>query len=414
MASGGYATAPSQAAKLPKVIVVSGAGSKDADGVYNASSKEYCDAPVYEHESRGQYLKITREPHKNPKTGAIKHGWLLGQNNKPLYGAPTESLVVPSSGWKKFGGEEPLPTVKIIRHVDEIFYSEADDCRALGEAAVEKEDWQLALSHFTAGVAALKKSSDSFAEGFKSRASLILSRRGSVNLRLKEPKAALRDAVAALEMEPGLSPAEDVAKEAMGEIGFKDQRTIQKILEPIGSGRILDPGAPLILRCIDRWVGEIVDNYLNAEFSEKNELPLPTHMPSDRYLDGLDEETRQAVIKYYIPEQKFGGTGIVSSANECLDLMKKWEEVFAGVEFQAKRKALWDRPMSYPARIQETRTVVAESLKGILEPMGFASGRPGLSRVVKQMQVFWSNDRACANKALDLEEMADVSLADLE
>jgi len=413
MANGGYAVAPSQAVNLPKIIVVSGAGSKDADGVYNSSSKEYCDAPVYEHESRGQYLKITREPHKNPKTGAIKHGWLLGQNNKPLYGAPTQSLVVPSSGWKKFGGEEPLPIVKTYGNVDELFYSEADDCRTSGDAAVEQEDWQLALSHFTAGVAALKKASDCFAEGFTSRASLILSRRAVVNMRLKEPKSALRDAVAALEMDRGLSSAEDVAIEAMTDIGFQDQRTIQKILEPIGSGRILDPGAPLILRCIDRWVGEVVDNYLNAEVSD-SQLPLPTHMPSDRYLDGLDEETRQAVIKHYIPEQQFGGTGIVSSASECLDLMKKWEEVFAGAEFQAKRKALWDRPMSYPARIQETRTVVAESLTGILEPMGFASGRPGLSRIVKQMQVFWSSDKACANKALDLEEMADVSLADLE
>ena len=71
-----------------------------------------------------------------------------------------------------------------------------------------------------------------------------------------------------------------------------------------------------------------------------------------RYLDGLDEETRAAVIRKYVPQEQFGGralkpsdilwcnhfpgatgnggsqgTAVVSSAGECIDLMKKWEEV---------------------------------------------------------------------------------------
>lgn len=65
---------------------------------------------------------------------------------------------------------------------------------------------------------------------------------------------------------------------------------------------------------------------------------MPVHMPSDRpcegfpcccrrYLDGLDEETRAAVIKRYVPEEPFGGTAVVSNAADCLQLMKKWEEV---------------------------------------------------------------------------------------
>ncbi|OLP79688.1 Peptide chain release factor 1 [Symbiodinium microadriaticum] len=86
---------------LPQALVISDAGVQDANGIYKATGREYCDAPVYEHVERGQDLKITREPHKNPKTGAIKHGWLLGQGGRPLYGAPTESLAVPASGWKK-------------------------------------------------------------------------------------------------------------------------------------------------------------------------------------------------------------------------------------------------------------------------------------------------------------------------
>merc|ERR1719421_2351924 len=102
----------SQSEALPKAIVVSDAGTQEVNGVYKATAREYCDAPVYEHIERGAELKLTREPHKNPKTGAVKHGWLLGQNKTPLYGAPTESLVVPSSGWKKFSGAAPVPNVR--------------------------------------------------------------------------------------------------------------------------------------------------------------------------------------------------------------------------------------------------------------------------------------------------------------
>merc|ERR1712217_717112 len=134
------------------------------------------------------------------------------------------------------------------------------------------------------------------------------------------------------------------------------------------------------------------------------------------YLDGLDEQTREDVLKRYLPEAfpEPGGTGIIHNEKECLALMRKWEEVLQSDEFQERRKELWDQKMSYIVRLRETRGLVADSLKDVLEPMGFAPGRPGLSRAVKQMQVYWSRDRPCASKALDLEELADVSLADLE
>eukprot|EP00931_Biecheleriopsis_adriatica_P041398 TRINITY_DN23664_c0_g2_i1.p1 TRINITY_DN23664_c0_g2~~TRINITY_DN23664_c0_g2_i1.p1 ORF type:complete len:410 (+),score=95.13 TRINITY_DN23664_c0_g2_i1:71-1300(+) len=402
---GGSTHGEPQSGDLPKAITISGAGTEDANGLYKATTKEYCDAPVYEHAEKGQDLKITREPHKNPKTGAIKHGWLLGQSSKPLYGAPTESLTVPSTGWKKFGGEAPLPAVKVHWHVEDMFFASADDSKSAGDAAMEREDWKEALRHFTAGIDALKRTSDRFSDAFNSRAPLLLCRRGSVNLRLKEPKAALSNAVAALELDRGLTPAEEVAKEALGELGFKEEVVVQKILEPVGSSRILDPAAPLVLRCVDRWIADIISSFAGADTRDV-ELPAPIHMPADRYLDGLDEETRAAVIKRYVPETPFGGTATVSSAAECLELMRQWEEVFSGPEFQLL--PVTDSWIFWP------RTMVAESLSRILEPKGFAPGRPGLARCVKQMQIHWSTDRACANKALDLEELADVSLADLE
>eukprot|EP00434_Breviolum_minutum_P005036 symbB.v1.2.004445.t2/scaffold249.1/size274694/4 len=236
-----------------------------------------------------------------------------------------------------------------------------------------------------AGIDMLKRTNDRLNEGFRSRACLLLTQRGTAHLQLKEPKAALRDAVAAMDLEH--SAAEALALEALAELGFKDSS--QKILETVGSGHILDPSAPLVLRCVDRWVSEIVSNFSEADLAAATELPMPIHMPSDRYLDGLDEETRAAVIKKYIPDEPFGGTAVISNPTQCLELMKKWEEVFSSMQFQSRRKALWDRrDLSFPQRLMETRTMVAESLANVLEPMGFASGRPGLARCVKQMQAW--------------------------
>ncbi|CAE7435437.1 ucpB [Symbiodinium sp. CCMP2456] len=172
--------------------------------------------------------------------------------------------------------------------------------------------------------------------------------------------------------------------------------------EPVGGGRILDPAAPLVLRCIDRWTADVLSHFSQVSADCAEEMPMPVHMPSDRYLDGLDEETRAAVIRKYVPQEQFGGTAVISTPAECVDLMKKWEEVFTGPEFQCRRKALWDRrDLSFPARMKETRTMVAESLSKVLEPMGFAPGKPGLARCIKQMQVYWSTDKACADKTLD-------------
>eukprot|EP00439_Symbiodinium_sp_Y106_P082423 s756_g21.t2 len=385
---------------LPQALVISDAGVQDANGIYKATGREYCDAPVYEHVERGQDLKITREPHKNPKTGAIKHGWLLGQGGRPLYGAPTESLAVPASGWKKFGGEEPIPTVQVHLNMDEVLFKSADDRKVEGDQALEKEDWQGAIRHFTDGIDTMKRANDCLSDGFKSRASLLLSRRGGAHMRMQEPKAALRDAVAAMDLER--QEAEALAREALRELGFKDEVVLQKILEPVGSGRILDPAAPLVLRCIDRWTADVLSHFSQVSADCAEEMPMPVHMPSDRYLDGLDEETRAAVIRKYVPQEQFGGTAVISTPAECVDLMKKWEEVFTGPEFQCRRKALWDRrDLSFPARMRETRTMVAESLSKVLEPMGFAPGKPGLARCIKQMQVYWSTDKACADKTLD-------------
>lgn len=397
---------------LPKAITISGAGTQEANGVYKATGREYCDAPVYEHMEKGADLKITREPHKNAKTGAVKHGWLLGQKKTPLYGAPTESLVVPSTGWKKFSGVAPAPSVKVHAQVVDIFYDEADVAKASGDAAIEKQDWASAEQSFTHGIESLKRSGERFGDAFKSRAAVLLARRATVFVKSQEHRLALRDATAALELIRGLASAEAVFTEAAKQLGCTDD-AVKKLLEPIGNGRILDTGSPLVLRCVERWLEDAVD-MLQEDPSAT--LPSAVHYPADKYLDGLTEEQREEVIKRYLPQlapQPDGGTAILQNARECLNMMKQLEEVCKGQDFNTLRKQLWERNSTYVGRLEDHRNLMAKAWQPVLEPMGFAPGRPGLTRACRQMQHYWSTDKACSKKALDLEELADISLADL-
>mmetsp|Transcript_65363 Transcript_65363/g.123753 ORF Transcript_65363/g.123753 Transcript_65363/m.123753 type:complete len:417 (-) Transcript_65363:75-1325(-) len=399
---------------LPKAISISNAGSEEANGVYKATGREYCDAPVYEHMEKGAVLKITREPHKNAKTGAIKHGWLLGHKKTPLYGAPTESLVVPSSGWKKFSGVAPSPTVKVHAQLVDIFYDEADAAKTSGDSEIEKEDWSAAEAAFTKGIDSLKRSGERFGDAFKSRAAVLLARRATIYMKMEEPRVAIRDATAALELIRGLASAEAVFTDAAKALGCTNDAMVQKLLEPIGNGRILDSGCPLVLRCVERWIEDAID--LVQEDINAN-LPAATHYPADKYLDGLTEEQRAEVIKRFLPQlapQPDGGTAVIQNAREALNVMKQMEEVCKGQDFNTLRKQLWERQGSYPRRLEDHRDLMARVWQPVLEPVGYAVGRPGLTRCVRQLQHFWSTDKACARKALDLEELADISLADLD
>ncbi|CAJ1348075.1 unnamed protein product, partial [Effrenium voratum] len=89
---------------LPVFILVKDAGTGDADGVYKPASRRWLDHDVYERQPRSR-------AHTHPKTGQVKHGFILGRNGRPLYGVKTEKLEVPSAGWRAFEGHEPLPEI---------------------------------------------------------------------------------------------------------------------------------------------------------------------------------------------------------------------------------------------------------------------------------------------------------------
>jgi len=398
----------------PSALVVSGAGTLEANGIYKVTSRTYTDAPVYEHIERPKDLKITREPHVSQKTGKVKHGWLIGLQSTPLYGAPTESLEVPLSGWKAFSGVLPLPELQRFNDLDEMFSKHAEEHKALGDAAAEKQQWTEAERHFSTSLNDMKRLKDQKSEEYFSRAAVLLSRRAHAHTKLEAWRHAARDAIAALECAPGLTSAEVSAKLALRCLGLEDAALQQKLLSPLGSREVLDPTAPLVLACVERWLKDALE-CLQEHGLKVVSLPQPLHMAADRYFDQFDEKTREEIIKKYFPEKPDGGVGTMQTPGQCLQIMREWEQVFRGQNYQKSRLELWEnRTLGYSERVQAFREMISAALGGVLEEHGYKRSLAGLDRIIKHMQVHWSADMQCARKAEELEELADISLADLQ
>lgn len=406
--SGSFASGAGGVGVAAEALLVRGAGSKEADGVYKVTAREYCGAAVYEHSACGADLRITREPHKSAKTGQTKHGWLLGCRGEPLYGAPTESTLVPSTGWKKFGGKAPVPSVSAYASLAELYLAEADVDRQRGSEAMESGLWQHAFDALSAGIDHLKRSGGT-GSAVQESAAALFGRRAVCCARLEQPRCALRDAAVARQLGAPAS-AEAVAARAAEDLGMPGDRT-PALLHAINAGRLLDPEAPLAVRGVERWLGLALE-----ALSVGRPMPAPEHLPADRFLDGLTEEQCEQIMRFYLPDEvKLDKSLILQDSEQCLAFMRKWEKVLEGDAFQQRKEQLWDRrDLSYPKRLLAIKEMVANALEDVLLEAGFERGLQGLARAIKEMQLHWSADVACAQKAEELEDVADVSLADLE
>lgn len=243
---------------LPQAVAISGAGTTGADGIYRRRPEKLkSNAPVYKHATAESNFSISREPHTSQKTGKTKHGWLLYDQSSPLYGVQSEALAVPSSGWRAFQGDAPVPKVETFRSAADAFVAEADVCGRRGEEAAEQEQWAAASSSFSAALQALGLSGQRFGGAFELRAAWLLSRRAEASLQLEAERAALRDAVAALELVPTHDRARTAAVKAAEVVGQCSAEAALDIVEVAGSGQILDRGAPLHLSVVDQWVEEV-------------------------------------------------------------------------------------------------------------------------------------------------------------
>eukprot|EP00927_Polykrikos_kofoidii_P064000 TRINITY_DN5896_c0_g1_i1.p1 TRINITY_DN5896_c0_g1~~TRINITY_DN5896_c0_g1_i1.p1 ORF type:complete len:453 (+),score=78.77 TRINITY_DN5896_c0_g1_i1:46-1404(+) len=108
-----------EATLKPEAYVVTGAGSPEIDGIYEDAHVQVFGAPIFRHTAFRTHL-LSRE-----KWGE-RHGWLLGANRQPFYGARTEALDCPKVDWRAFNGKQPAPTV-------EGFSSLADACLRLAD-----------------------------------------------------------------------------------------------------------------------------------------------------------------------------------------------------------------------------------------------------------------------------------------
>lgn len=170
-------------------IVIVGAGSDDANGVYVPTGKRWHDAEVYENDSK---CLLSREPHKS-KSGETSYGWILGQDRKPLYAVQSSILTPPTSGWRKFTGALPLPQFNgPVNYADgastaaESFKGTGKELFALNKFSQAERRWTRALSLTGERDAALKLA--------------LYSNRSEARLRLSKFDAALSDAQEALKL----------------------------------------------------------------------------------------------------------------------------------------------------------------------------------------------------------------------
>ncbi|CAJ1375900.1 unnamed protein product [Effrenium voratum] len=230
------------------VLLLASAGCEVANGIYQATSAKRNAAPVFQH-LRRPGCKIYRDAQS--VQGRVKHGWLLTREGEPLYGIPTESQSVPSASWRCYKAQEPAPEVVCFQDVAEAVYFVVDHAEVAATAAMEAEDWQRVCDQSTAALDDLACAGHRFGEAFEARAVRWLTRRSQAELRLRETSAALRDAVAAVEISPSDTAAKAAALEVARQLGDEE------MLQVVGAGEILDRCAPLALRPVERWVEEV-------------------------------------------------------------------------------------------------------------------------------------------------------------
>lgn len=173
-------------------VVVTGAGTDDANGVYAPTGRKWHNAEVYENDAK---CLLSREPHKNNKTGETSYGWILGQDRKPLYAVQSPLTTPPTSGWRKFTGALPLPQFEgPCKYTDGATIA-AESFKESGKAlfvsnkySEAEAKWTRALSLAGEKEAALKIA--------------LYSNRSEARLRLAKYDAALSDAQAALSIKP--------------------------------------------------------------------------------------------------------------------------------------------------------------------------------------------------------------------
>lgn len=177
----------------PTAVVITGAGLDVANGLYQSTGKMWHEAPVFEND---QKCLLSREPHKNQKTGQMTFGWIIGQDRKALYAVQAEGLTPPSSGWRKFNGTAPPPQLQALSSAEEAAGVAGQAWKELGNQLFGARRYEEAADKWTRALGFVCNSADATLKA------ALYSNRAEARLRQQQWDAALGDAQAALQLKP--------------------------------------------------------------------------------------------------------------------------------------------------------------------------------------------------------------------
>jgi len=172
-------------------LVITGAGSDDANGVYVPTGKKWHDADVFENDTK---CLLSREPHRNNKTGETSYGWILGQDRNPLYAVQSSALTPPASGWRRFKGSSPMPQLETTTYGIGATKA-ADSFKETGKTLFAANKYAEAESKWTRALGLAGDSDNALKVA-------LYSNRSEARLRLSKFDAALSDAQDALRIKP--------------------------------------------------------------------------------------------------------------------------------------------------------------------------------------------------------------------
>lgn len=282
----GLATSP------PAFILIQNAGVGEADGVYKPGERRWCDCDVYQ--NRFGDCIISREAHKSPKTGEVKHGFVLGRDGRPLYGVKTEKQAVPTKNWRVFQGHEPVPEILVFGTWTEACQHGAWYFAQEAENAAKGGHWKVVLMMadraFDLHTCARPKGRGDARNGgleWCEQLSELLACRSDALLHLGEFRRALVDACAAVHFIPAFewSKARTRGIAACMNLGVEEQQAKLLIEEMCKRADRDFPGV--------RALEPIVDSALERAKSGKlKEVVLHDEVPDDGrlYFRILDPE----------------------------------------------------------------------------------------------------------------------------
>mmetsp|Transcript_67506 Transcript_67506/g.141095 ORF Transcript_67506/g.141095 Transcript_67506/m.141095 type:complete len:614 (-) Transcript_67506:127-1968(-) len=305
-------------AATQQVIVVVGAGSREAIGAFQPTGRTLHEAPVFENDQR---CLLSREPHKNSKTGTLAYGWIIGKGGKPLYAVQSEALTPPTSGWRRLQGLAPAPaSVEVLEETVQGLLRGATALKIAGNDFFKAAAYSEAREAYTRALDVLDSGHSWNLEEASELSIVLFSNRAEVNLREKRWDAALSDAQSALDKKPehekallrGALAAEELGRLQLAEElcarclkAHPENSEARMLLDALQVPDAVAPAEAPEKKGLKAFSGYATDRSKKVGFKEPEQIPvseLPYHnmnLPEEqvRLMDGFFQQMREEKAK---------------------------------------------------------------------------------------------------------------------